>query len=109
MTVEPVDPRPSPADELVRRYEALRRAAGGETGDAALGRALLVHQGMAAWIEAWGNCRATPATPLEGVPCGRACAGGRQSAADVLPVGVLGQVARVLTGMAVAGLRDRSS
>jgi len=72
MTVQPVDPRPSPADELVRRYEALRRAAGGETGDDALGRALLVHRGMAAWIEAWGNCRATPATPREGVPCGRA-------------------------------------
>jgi len=109
MTVQPVDPRPSPADELVRRYEALRRAAGGETGDDALGRALLVHRGMAAWIEAWGTCRATPATPREGVPCGRAGAGESQSKADVLPAGVLGQVARVLTGMAVAGLRERRS
>jgi len=109
MTVEPVDPRPSPADELVRRSEALRRAAGGATGDDALGRALLVHQGMAAWIEAWGTCRATPATQHEGVPCGRAGAGDPQSMTDVLPAGVLGQVARVLTGMAVAGLRERRS
>jgi hypothetical protein len=107
MTVEPVDPRPTPADELVRRYEALRRAAVGETGNDALGRALLVHRGMVAWIEAWGTCRATPATQLEGVPCGRAGAGDPQNKADVLPAGVLGQVARVLTGMAVAGLRER--
>lgn len=104
-----MDPRPSPADELVRRYEALRRAAGGETGDDALGRALLVHQGMAAWIEVWRNCRATPATPREGIPCGRAGAGDPQRMANVLPAGVLGQVARVLTGMAVAGLRERRS
>jgi hypothetical protein len=107
MTVSLVDPRPSPADELVRRYEALRRTAGGETGDDALGRALLVHQGMAAWIEGWATCRATPAPPRESIPCGRAGAGDPQRMADVLPAGVLGQVARVLTGMAVAGLRER--
>ncbi len=104
-----MEPRPRPADELVWRYEALRRAAGGETGDDARGRALLVHQGMAAWIEAWGNCRATPATPRESIPGGRAGAGDPQRLADVLPAGVLGQVARVLTGMAVAGLRERRS
>jgi hypothetical protein len=109
MTAAPVEPRPRPADELVRRYEAVRRPAGSGTGDNALGRALMMHQGVAAWIGAWANCRATPAPPLEGVPCGGASAGGRPSAADVLPPGVRGQVARVLTGMAVAGLRDRRS
>lgn len=105
----PVELRSSPADELVSRYEALRGSAGSGTGDDALGRALLMHQGVAAWIDAWMNCRVTPAPGRTEVPCGRAGAGERQSAADVLPVGVLGQVARILTGMAVAGLRDRSS
>lgn len=109
MTAVHVEPRPCPADELVRRYEAVRRPAGSGTGDDALGRALMMHQGVAAWIDAWANCRATPAPPLEGVPCGGASAGGRPSVADVLPPGVRGQVARVLTGMAVAGLRDRRS
>lgn len=110
MNAEHGEPQPSQADELVRRYEAVRGPAGRETGDDALGRALMMHQGVAAWIDAWATCRATPATQLEGAPCGRrASAGGRQSAADVLPAGVLGQVARVLTGMAVAGLRARSS
>jgi hypothetical protein len=108
MTAEPLDPRASPAEELVRRYEALRRQAGSGTEDDALGRALLMHQGVAAWIEAWANCKVPPGPQREGVPCGRAGAGGRPSAAAGLPVGVLGQVARVLTGMAVAGLRDRS-
>lgn len=109
MTTAPVDPRPRPADELVCRYEAVRHPAGSGTGDDALGRALMMHQGVAAWIDAWANCRATPAPPREGVPCGGASAGGRPSVADVLPPGVRGQVARVLTGMAVAGLRDRRS
>lgn len=109
MTVSPVAPQPSPADELVRRYEALRRATGGETGDDALGRALLMHQGLAAWIETWGTCRATPGTPLEGVPGGRAGAGDPQRTADLLPAGVLGQVARVLTGMVVANLHEGRS
>jgi len=107
MTAEPGEARPGPADELVHRYEALRRSAESGTGDDVRGRALLMHQGMAAWIDAWANCRVTPAPQLEGVPCGRAGAGGWQSAADVLPGGVLGQVARVLTGMVVASLRDR--
>lgn len=109
MTAEHMDPRSSQADELVRRYEALRRPAGSGTGDDALGRALLMHQGVAAWIDAWANCRVTSAPQLKGIPCGRAGAGGRPSAADGLPVGVLGQVARLLTGMVVAGLRDRNS
>ena len=104
-----MDPRASQADELVQRYEAVRPAAGGGTGDAALGRALMMHQGMAAWIEAWANYRTTSAPQVGGVSCGRAGAGGRPRTADALPVGVLGQVVRVLTGMAVAGLHDRSS
>jgi hypothetical protein len=68
----------------------------------------MMHQGVAAWIDAWMHCRVTPAPGLADVPCGRAGAGDQQRAADGLPVGVLAQVARILTGMAVAGLRERS-
>jgi hypothetical protein len=109
MNAAPLAPRPSPAGELVRRYEALRRPDADGMGDDGLGRALMLHQGVAAWIEAWANCRATPAPPLEGVSYGWAGPGGPPSATDVLPVGTRGQVAQVLTGMAVAGLRGRSS
>jgi hypothetical protein len=109
MNAAPLAPRPSPADELVRRYEALRPPAGDGTEDDGLGRVLLMHQGVAAWIEAWANCRATSAPPLEGVSDGRAGPGGPPSATDVVPVGLRGHVAQVLTGMAVAGLRGRSS
>jgi len=109
MNADPVELRPNQADELVRRYEALRRRADSGTGDDALGRALMMHQGVAAWIDAWANCRTAPAAQPEGTPSGRAGADDRQSVADGLPVGVLGQVARVLTGMAVAGLLGRSS
>ena len=107
MTAEPVEPRTSQADELVRRYEALRRPAGSGPGDAALGRALMMHQGVAAWIDAWATCPAAPATALDVPPRGRAGLEGRPSAADGLPVGVLGQVARVLTGMVVGHLHER--
>src|SRR5262245_48504733 len=91
------------ADELVRRYEAVRPPAGDETADDGLGRALLMHQGVAAWIEVWAKCRAPS---REAVSDG---AGGPASATDVVPVGLRGHVAQVLTGMAVAGLRGRSS
>jgi len=109
MTAAPLAPGSSSADEFVRRYEALRRPAEDGTGDDGLGRALMMHQGVAGWIEAWAHCRAPSAPPLEGVSYGRAGAGGPPSATDVLPVGLRGQVAQVLTGMAVAGLRGRSA
>ena len=109
MTATPGPPRSRSADELVRRYEALRRPAGDGTDDDGFGRALVMHQGVAAWIEAWANGRVTSAPSFAGVACSRSGAGSPPSAADVWPVGLRGQVAQVLTGMAVAGLRGRSS
>ena len=70
-------------------------------------RALMMHQGVAAWIDAWATCQAAPAPLLEAPPSGRVGIQGRPSAADGLPVSVLGQVARVLTTMVVGHLRDR--
>ncbi len=67
----------------------------------------MMHQGVAAWINAWATCQAAPATALEAPPRARAGREGRPSAADGLPVGVLGQVARVLTAMVVGHLHDR--
>lgn len=91
----------------MRRYEAVRGRTGSETGEDGRGRALMMHQGVAAWIDAWATCQAAPPTPLEAPPRGRAGLEGRPSAADSLPVGVRGQVARVLTTMVVGHLHDR--
>ena len=92
----------------MRRYEAVRGRAGSGTGDDGLARALMMRQGVAAWIAAWATCPAAPATALEAPPPGgRAGLEGRPSAADSLPVGVLGQVARVLTAMVLGNLHDR--
>ena len=98
---------PRPADDLVRRYEAVRGRAGNGTGEEGRARALMMHQGVAAWIAAWATCPAVPATALEAPPRGWAGLEGRPSAAESLPVGVWGQVARVLTAMVVGHLHDR--
>ena len=91
----------------MRRYEAVRGRAGSGTGDDRLARALMMHQGVAAWIAAWATCPAAPAPALDLPPRGRAGLEGRASAAEGLPVGVRGQVARVLTAMVVGNLHDR--
>lgn len=67
----------------------------------------MMHQGVAAWIDAWATCQAAPATALEAPPGGRAGLEGRASAAESLPVGGRGQVARVLTAMVLGHLHDR--
>jgi hypothetical protein len=67
----------------------------------------MMRQGVAAWIDAWATCQAAPATTLEALPGARAGLEGRPSAADSLPVGVRGQVARILTAMVVGHLHDR--
>jgi hypothetical protein len=91
----------------VRRYEAVRGRDGSGTGADGLGRALMMHQGVAAWIDAWATGPAVPATALEAPPRGRAGLEGRPRGAESLPVGVWGQVARVLTAMVVGHLHDR--
>ncbi len=91
----------------MRRYEAVRGRAGSGTGEEGRARALLMHQGVAAWIDAWATGPAAPPTALEAPPGGRAGLEGRPSAAASLPVGVWGQVARILTAMVVGHLHDR--
>jgi hypothetical protein len=73
--------------DLTARYEALRAAAlatGG--GRAGLGAALLIGQGMAAWMRGWRACTPPP-------PAGRPGPG-----ASAPPAEVVG----VLAGMALA-------
>jgi hypothetical protein len=109
MNATPTAPQSGAADELVRRYEALRHPAEDGTDDDRGARALMMHQGVAAWIEAWAHSRA-PASPVAAdVSSARAGANGPPSPVEVLPVGARSQVVRILTGMAVAGLRGRSS
>lgn len=91
----------------MRRYEAVRGRAGSGTGEDGRARALMMHQGVAAWIDAWATCPAAPPPPLAAPPGGGAGLEGRPSAADSLPVGVRGQVARVLAAMVVGHLHDR--
>ncbi len=91
----------------MRRYEAVRGRAGSGTGEEGRARALMMHQGVAAWIDASATCQAAPATALAAPPGGRAGLEGRPSAADSLPVGVLGQMAQILTAMVVGHLHHR--
>jgi len=104
MNAEAAMPSVQPADVLVRQYEALRRPGEHGSGAACLGRALVMRQGMAAWI----STRA-PAFPHEGPPQGPPPAWARAAAShapstDAVPVGVLGQVAQLLAAMALGGL-----
>lgn len=80
-----------PASQLVARYEELRSQAMGASGPG-LGLALLLRQGMRAWLEAWSDCTLpTPAErPLE--------SGGD----EVVPVQLRAEIAIVLAGMAMS-------
>ena len=73
-------------------YEALRRAVlDGVSGDRDLGLVLLIRRGMGAWIQAWSACVA-PAAATDRVTRG---------SAPALPVGVRGDVTRLLVTMAL--------
>jgi hypothetical protein len=79
-------------DRAAADYEALRRAVlDGVRGDRDLGLVLLIRRGMGAWIRAWSAC-AAPAAATEGLAPG---------AAPTLPVGVRGDVTRLLVTMAL--------
>ena len=105
MTAEAAMPSVPHADVLVRQYEALRRPGEHGTGAACLGRALVMRQGMAAWIST-----GAPAFPHEDSPPARArAAAGHSPATDAVPVGVLGQVAQLLAAMALGGLHTEIS
>lgn|GEM_PF-2964819 len=55
------DPQP-----FVERYEALRREAlcRGTCAGAGQGMALVLHQGLTAWMHAWSRCRPPVSTPV---------------------------------------------
>jgi len=84
-------------------YEALRRAVlDGVRGDCDLGLVLLIRRGMGAWIRAWSAC-AGPASATDRVTRG---------VEPALPVGVRGEVTRLLVTMALTavhteGLHDQ--
>lgn len=84
------------ASDLVARYEELRSQALGGSGRA-LGLALLLRQGMRAWIEAWSN--RTLMMPTE-----RHCEG---SLDDVAPIQLRAEIAIVLAGMALSSTEVR--
>ena len=73
-------------------YETLRRAVlGGGPRGRELGCALVLRQGLAAWIRAWSGCR-VPARP----------AGGRAAGATIaLPDGLRADVTRLLVSLAI--------
>jgi hypothetical protein len=84
-------PPPADGDDLAGRYEALRSAAFGEgVGRAGLGGALVMAQGVAAWMRGWRAC--APVAPPPTSP-GRTGAG---PPAEV--VGVLAAMALACVG-----------
>ena len=85
-------PAPTPTDNhLVAPYQELRSQAMGACGRG-LGLALLLRQGMRAWLEAWSNCTLT-------MPAERQLEGGMDEA---VPVQLRAEIAIVLAGMALS-------
>lgn len=78
------------AEHLAARYEELRSQALGGSGRE-LGLALLLRQGMRAWIEAWSNCTLS-------MPAERRHEGGLD---EVVPIQLRAEIAIVLAGMAL--------
>jgi hypothetical protein len=80
-----------PADDICAGYEALRaQAVGGRPSDSPRGQALVLNQGLPAWIRAWA---APPAVDLPPAPAGPTAA----------PGGLGAEVVRLLTEMALGG------
>ena len=92
------DDRLRPPPELVDQYEALRTFALGHAvaGPAPRGLALVLRQGLPAWITAWAHCAAAgPSTPSP------------LSSADRMPAPVPAlhlEIATLLADMALASL-----
>ena len=85
-----------PGELLVARYEQLRCGVleGRFSGDRH-GLALLIREGMAAWIEAWSLCL-IPATPAVTSP---------QQEASLLPQGLHGEMVHVLANITLNQLQ----
>lgn len=79
-------------DRAAADYEALRSAVlEGTRGNGDLGLALFMRRGMGAWIRAWSAC-AAPSVATDRVALG---------SAPALPVGLRGDVTRLLVTMAL--------
>ena len=85
-----------PGELLVARYEQLRCGVLEERfSDDRHGVALLVREGMAAWIEAWSLCL-IPATPTVASPL---------QEAPLLPQGLHGEMVHVLANITLSQLQ----
>lgn len=68
MIPAPPSPRRVPRNEgLIARYEELRQQALGQPGGIPRGQglALLMHSGIAGWMQAWAQCAVEVATPAK--------------------------------------------
>jgi hypothetical protein len=85
---------PLDGNEIVARYEQLRRQALGASGDVngGLGLALLVRQGMKGWIEAWSHCG--PRRPIRSP--------NQTGSTELVPLDLHGEVVLILAGMALS-------
>jgi hypothetical protein len=86
------------ADAVVGAYEALRQQATEQSirPQRELGLALLMRQGVAAWLHAY--CRATPKAPP------------RSDTVTLVPDGIRGELTLILAGMALgAGAKEASA
>jgi hypothetical protein len=83
-------------DRARRDYEALRSAVVDGGGSRELGLALLMRDGMPAWIRAWSTCT--------GLPSSAHAAASRDGV--VLPDGVRGEITRLLVTMALDATRE---
>ena len=85
---------PLDGNEIVARYEELRRQALGACGgvNGGLGLALLVRQGMKGWIEAWSHCG--PSLPMKPQ--------NQTGSTEVVPLDLRGEVVLILAGMALS-------
>lgn len=90
--------------DMVARYEDLRHRRASECGGG-LGRVLLLRQGMAAWMQAWGHSVPGWEQEARGAP-GRHLTDSEAWGEDaLLPDGVQGQAVRILAGMAVVVIK----
>jgi hypothetical protein len=85
---------PLDGNEIVTRYEQLRRQALGVSGgvNGGLGLALLVRQGMKCWIEAWSHCG--PRMPITSQS--------QTGSTEFVPLDLHGEVVLILAGMALS-------
>jgi hypothetical protein len=89
----------TPAPAFVVHYEALRsQVLGTRPAASRLGLALVLREGLAAWMAAWATCPA-PVAPH----------GAEQSTSqDRIPNALCADVVHVLTSMALSGLQEQS-